>query len=66
MWASSTADSEIGEVKELIGDRRVYVIGDLTAKGYPRHGRMWNSNPGANPYTWGVLKCGGRRPGVGG
>lgn len=36
-------DRRIGEVLRLLAGYAVHTVGPLTRDGYPRHGRMWNS-----------------------
>jgi hypothetical protein len=38
-------DRRIAEVVGLVGANRLMIVGSLTKKGYPRHGRDWNYSP---------------------
>ncbi len=51
-WNVDGFRRRLQEVRVLIGNHRVFVVGDLTQRGYPRHGLMWNGSPSAHPYTW--------------
>lgn len=37
-------DQRIGEVLRLLAGYMLHVVGPLTRDGYPRHGRLWNSD----------------------
>lgn len=49
----ATYDGRIGKVLAIVGEQRLNIVGARTRKGYPRHGRLWNSDPQLTPWTTG-------------
>ena len=37
-------DRRVAEVLRLLADQTIHIVGPLTQGGYPRHGRMWNTD----------------------